>query len=138
MAQNQEKALKESGAPDEVVEASKEALKNNRVGSDKAAKLDGVDEAAQAQWSPHVRGEFPDNRVGNAGVGRPNVAYGHFCTITKGDHEGTLGVFTDVISRDKDGYPDLVQVRPRRAGNVILTVPYKDLAPAESLGNGAG
>lgn len=51
---------------------------------------------------------------------------GHFCRITKGDHEGRVGVFESAASTGKDGWPDTINVN---LGGIPVTVPYEDCVP---------
>jgi len=124
----------QEGLTEEQIETQKEELK---AGKDvPKADLSNIEDANAGHWSPHIRGQFPDNRVAAGASDKGTVMYGHFCTVTDGDHEGTFGVFVDVLSVDDQGYPELVQVRPRGNPLNVVTVKYSDLEPAESRGNG--
>jgi len=119
---------------DEQRDAQKEAVKEGKKVP--TADLSNIEDSAAGHWSPHVRGNFPDNRVGATASDKGNVMYGHFCTVSDGEHEGVYGVFVDIISVDDQGYPELVQVRPRGNPLSLITVKYSDLEPSESRGNG--
>lgn len=125
----------QAGLTDEQVKQQKEELKAGKGAP--SAKLEGVEESAQQQWSPHSRGGFPDNRVAAGVSDKGNARYGEFVTVTGGEHEGVFGVFVDIVSQDKEGYPELVLVRPQASNQTLLTVKYSDLAAAKSRGNGA-
>jgi hypothetical protein len=64
-----------------------------------------------------------------------DALYGHFVTVTGGEHEGLYGVYESNVSGTKDGDPLVVNVRQRGADNNLVTVNYADLAPAQSRGN---
>lgn len=57
-----------------------------------------------------------------------DVLQGHFARIDVGEHEGEIGVFTDVITTDRDGYPDAVHVELRNTGEIVV-VDHADLTP---------
>lgn len=59
-----------------------------------------------------------------------DVLQGHFCRIESGDHRNEIGVFTDVVECDKDGYPSVVSVQLRNSG-VLVVADYDDLTPVE-------
>lgn len=67
---------------------------------------------------------------------------GHFCTVDRTHKdvdenqlppgEDGFGVYESPAVTDEDGYPVTANVRLR--GNVLITVPYEALRPAESRG----
>jgi len=63
-----------------------------------------------------------------------DVRNGHFCRVTKGEHEGRYGVFTAVSELEKDGWPKRVIITTRDAEKVNLVVDYDAIEPAESGG----
>ena len=56
---------------------------------------------------------------------------GHFVVVVSGEHKGLRGVFREVASTEKDGYPKRILVRARdHAGDEdLVTVNYADVRP---------
>lgn len=75
--------------------------------------------------------------VGNAPVGPglndrradDEAVLGQFVTITKGEHEGVYGVFTEAFA-DEDGEVTQAVVRSRDNDTARYVVPIADLEPA--------
>lgn len=85
------------------------------------------------QFNSTTSPERPDQYT----VSNPNTdaLYGHFVTVTGGEHAGAYGVYVDNVQGAPDGSARVVSVRTRDADNKLITVKYSDLAPAESRGN---
>lgn len=120
-------AVKDPSPPnlEEPESASKERNAEMREGKGgpKAPRVKSVSDRAQVMLGA-TGGHLPEG-----GKIPGDAQYGQFVTVTKGEHKGAYGVFTDVSTRDEDGYPDLVIVRRRNSGQLI-SVPYADLEPA--------
>jgi hypothetical protein len=65
--------------------------------------------------------------------GDGEVLHGGLCRIEKGEHAGKTGVFVSTVAADKDGYPDVVQVKLRSTGQLAI-VDYADITPAAHSG----
>ncbi len=57
---------------------------------------------------------------------------GGFATVTKGEHRNRYGVIEEVVSSDKDGYPEKVVFRTRDDDSARLVVKFDDLEHAEA------
>jgi hypothetical protein len=142
-AAEEELAQRDVSATDSLEQDAKDQRKQQRA--EVRAGAGGV--AVQAGENPsefhrsdHVQfnsvtsPERPDQYT----VSNPNDQpfYGHFVTVTGGEHEGAYGAyFENVVGTGDGATPLVVKVRTRDANNEVLLVKYDDLAPAESRGN---
>jgi hypothetical protein len=126
----QDAADQKSEQRDQLKQARKESLvSSSELGEEPAAQH----RSDHVQLYTRTSGNRPDQYS----MVNPNeeVAYGHFCTVTAGEHEGLFGVYVDTVSFKENGQPDVVTVRERGGATRNFAVNYDDLAPTESRGN---
>lgn len=126
------------GLSDEALKAQQEQLKAGQGGKakDGATVAHNRTTGSDAQG---VQGGLIDQMTRRD---LSDVMEGHFCTVdrTNKDVDASLlppgedgyGVYESPATTDKDGYPVTANVRLR--GNLLITVPYAALRPAETRG----
>ncbi len=124
---------------DTAAEQKREQRAELKAGNPEAGPA--LQEPAEMHRSDHVQlyTKTSGNRPDQYSVLNPSeeVNYGHFCTVTGGEHEGLYGVYVDTVSFKANGQPDKVTVRESGGSVAQYQVDYDDLAPAQSRGNGA-
>jgi PAB1-binding protein PBP1 len=140
-AAEEELAQREQGNQDTLAQRAKEEKaqqKQELRAGRRSPTTDIGDEPAELHRSDHVQlytktsGNRPDQYTQRNPA--EEVAYGHFCTVTAGEHEGLYGVYVDNVSFKENGQPDVVTVRERGESVNSYAVYYDDLAPAQSRG----
>jgi hypothetical protein len=123
----------ESSASDEEIKAQiKDDVENAKnLSVEKIEKGDQPDEKSvlasrQTAHDPKNRAIFPDQASRETGF---EPFYGHFASVEKGEHKGTVVLVQEVVGWDEQGRPLQVQVRPKRTPGYLFTVNYEDLGP---------
>lgn len=57
---------------------------------------------------------------------------GHFVNVTGGENQGIYGVFEEILTYDKEGFPKTVSVRSRDDKSDLYEVKFSDLEAAQA------
>jgi hypothetical protein len=121
--------------------ASKTKSSSTKSTSSSSRKAGGATRRETANSSakrPVERGDFhtgyrsrPDSFSRKAGN---SALYGHFVTVTGGDHKGAYGTYEDTSSVDSEGFPVDITVRRRDDSHELIEVKYDDCEAATAGG----
>ena len=125
--------------------ATKSKSSSSRKSSGGRARTTGASKKAPSTSQKPASGgrkntatDIPESRTYTQGIqvdqatarDDSDAYYGHFVSVTGGEHQGAYGTYEANAEVGDDGYPKKIIVRRRDDASNVITVNYSDCEPA--------